>query len=58
MPARRPTSAPASAISVDLVVFDARWNAVPGLERIEALADAAIRSLQLWDDGDEVVVAC
>ena len=44
-------------ISVDLVVFDPRWNDVPGLDRIEALANAAVRTLECWDDGDEVVVA-
>jgi len=44
-------------LAVDLVVFDERWNAVPGLERIQLLADAAIRTLERQDDGDEVVVA-
>ena len=46
-----------SLISVDIVVFDERWNSVPGLDRIEMLADAAVRTLECWDDGDEVVVA-
>jgi len=48
---------PAGGLAVDLVVFDERWNSVPGLERIQALADAAIRTLQRQEDGDEVVVA-
>jgi probable rRNA maturation factor len=46
-----------AGLSVDLVVFDERWNSVPGLERIQTLADAAIRTLGSQDDGDEVVVA-
>lgn len=58
MSADRHTGEPgASAIAVELVVFDERWNSVPGLDRIEALADAAIRTLERLDDGDEVVVA-
>ena len=44
-------------LAVDLVVFDERWNTVPGLDRIQALAEAAIRTLERQDDGDEVVVA-
>lgn len=46
-----------SALAVDLVVFDDRWNTIPGLERIQVLADAAIRTLDHLEDGDEVVVA-
>ena len=46
-----------AGLTVDLVLFDERWNAVPGLDRIQALADAAIRTLKCWDEGDEVVVA-
>jgi len=46
-----------AGLTVDLVLFDERWNAVPGLDRIQALADAAIRALKCWDEGDEVVVA-
>lgn len=46
-----------AGLTVDLVLFDERWNAVPGLDRIQALADAAIRTLERQDEGDEVVVA-
>lgn len=47
----------AGGLSVDLVVFDERWNTVPGLHRIQALANTAIRTLERQEDGDEVVVA-
>ena len=46
-----------AGLTVDLVLFDERWNAVPGLDRIQALADAAILTLVRQDEGDEVVVA-
>jgi len=46
-----------AGFSVDLVVFDERWNKVPGLDRIQMLAEAAVRQLARQDDGDEVVVA-
>jgi probable rRNA maturation factor len=46
-----------AALTVDLVVFDERWNTVPGLDRIEALADAAVRTLEHQEEGDEVVIA-
>ena len=45
------------ALQVELVVTDERWNSVPGLERIVALAQAAFAALPDDTGTEEVAIA-
>ena len=45
------------SLDVDLIVSDERWNSVPGLERIAALASAAVAAIGVGSDRLEVAIA-